>query len=439
MAETFELISGGSHLDLPPERWTGRVPAKWRARVPHYVSRSDGERLVVSTSSPLYGREHTHIRVRLADGFGGDASENETPQSTLEPDARLRAQDRAGLAAEIIFTHPHLPVFLGMVASHDVEGIGTLQAHPLCSGFWRGVRDDEGYRALVRAYNSFLAEEYCAADPRRLIALGIIPDTGVDDAVDELAYCAEAGLRGVALHRFPSGRGYPTPGDDRFWREALALGMPIACYPTSPNVLLTTGERGLQTPTMPSLIDVPGNASPMLPRFGVETAVAPLQMAYSGLFDRFPDLRIYWADAHTSWLPNLLAQIDDEYKRDHHWGERVYWGGRFDGTGPMTYPPSHYLRTRCLWAYTNEPHMVRLRNAVGLTQLVWAADPDTASSTGERLQATVQRSCAGATEADRWRLLAGNAADFFHLSHALEAATFEGLGPSMVSSPGLRL
>ena len=83
--------------------------------------------------------------------------------------------------------------------------------------FWRGIADDEAYKAMIRAYNQWLAEEYCAYSPNRLIAMGVLPDTGVDDAVAEMEYCAGAGLKGVNLHRFPAGQSYVTPDDDRFW------------------------------------------------------------------------------------------------------------------------------------------------------------------------------------------------------------------------------
>lgn len=39
--------------------------------------------------------------------------------------------------------------------------------------YGRRIEDNTGYRAIVRAYNSWLAEEYCAAAPDRLI--GILP------------------------------------------------------------------------------------------------------------------------------------------------------------------------------------------------------------------------------------------------------------------------
>ena len=50
----------------------------------------------------------------------------------------------------------------------------------------------------------------------------------LDDAVKELEHCASLGLKGVTLNTFPSGHGYPTPEDDRFWAAALDLNIALA-------------------------------------------------------------------------------------------------------------------------------------------------------------------------------------------------------------------
>ena len=92
---------------------------------------------------------------------------------------------------------------------------------------WRGIRNDEVYRSVVRAFNEYLGEEYCAAYPDRLLGLGVIPEVGVDAAITELKKCKELGLVGVTLNSFPSGKSFPTKDDDRFWAAAVDLDMPI--------------------------------------------------------------------------------------------------------------------------------------------------------------------------------------------------------------------
>ena len=114
---------------------------------------------------------------------------------------RLREQDRDGLDAEALFP----PVF--------------------ATRFIEAIQDREVYVSMVQAYNTFLAQDFCSVAPDRLIGNGVIPVTGIDDAVNELKRCSELGLRSVAFHQFPNGTGGPKPEDDRFWETALNLGM----------------------------------------------------------------------------------------------------------------------------------------------------------------------------------------------------------------------
>ena len=98
-------------------------------------------------------------------------------------------------------------------------------------GFWRGIRNDDAYKAVVRAYNDWLAEEYCCCFARSsLIGIGVIPITNVDDAVTELEHCAKLGLKAVAIDNFPGGYRYPTPADDRFWAAAIDLNMALTIH-----------------------------------------------------------------------------------------------------------------------------------------------------------------------------------------------------------------
>jgi hypothetical protein len=52
-----------------------------------------------------------------------------------------------------------------------------------------------------------------------LVAMGMVPDTGVEDAIAEMEYCAGGGLKGVCLYKFPNGKGIPCP-------KTIAFGNP---------------------------------------------------------------------------------------------------------------------------------------------------------------------------------------------------------------------
>src|SRR2546426_5505414 len=81
---------------------------------------------------------------------------------------------------------------------------------------------------MIQAWNTFLAQDYCSVAPDRLIGVGVIPITGIDDAVAELKRCKQIGLKAVTFYQFPNGGGFSQPEDDRFWSTAQEIGIGLA-------------------------------------------------------------------------------------------------------------------------------------------------------------------------------------------------------------------
>jgi uncharacterized protein len=179
------LISSDGHLEVLPERWTGRMPVRYRDKAPRTIKMPDGgDALLVEGQEPR--------PVPFLDLRAGRSNETWQPFGVTvadtagvgPPEQRIAEQDQDGLEAEVLFPN--------------------MQMGPR---LWRTMSDDLAYRAAVRAYNDWLGEEYCAVSRDRLIGLGVIPWTNLDDAVAELEHCATLGLRGVTLGVFPSGYG----------------------------------------------------------------------------------------------------------------------------------------------------------------------------------------------------------------------------------------
>ena len=106
-----------------------------------------------------------------------------------------------------------------------------LYGYPYLWDAIKQVDDGELRLACARAYNDWIAE-FSAHSPNRLIGLGRLPSTGVEDARQELLRCVEQlGLRGVVLDGWPSGSSSAAdPSDDPFWETANGLGVPISVH-----------------------------------------------------------------------------------------------------------------------------------------------------------------------------------------------------------------
>jgi predicted TIM-barrel fold metal-dependent hydrolase len=381
MASKYRLFSADSHLEISPQRWNGRVPQKYRDRAPRLIKLPNGGDGIIVEGQPVYvlglavaGRpyeEHQLTGLNYATSAGAGS-----------PEQRLKEQDRDGIDGEILYT-----------------SAGNLS-------FWRGIRNDDAYLAVLRAYNEFLVEEYTACNPERLLAMGVIPTHSVDAAVTELEYCAKAGLKGVLINTFPSGKLYPSLEDDRFWAASLDLNMPVTVHVG----LQKTDGPLFKYDKTPGEVAFGGDPIRVLTRFAGASGLNAVQLVLSGVFDRSPKLKIYWAETQMGWLPYFYEQLDDVYKRSRYWMEHSF------GLKPLKMEPSAYIREHCLWGFIYDPIGVRLRYDVGVDRIMWGNDFPHSAGDWPNSKRVIEDMFSGVPADEKQKILVGNAVNYFHLN-----------------------
>ena len=382
MASKYRIFSADSHLEISTDRWTPRVPAKYRDRAPRMVKLPDGGDGIIIEGRDVYvlglaitGKPYEEHKLfgLTYQGSPGAGS----------PEERIHEQDQDGVDGEVLFT-----------------SAGNLS-------FWRGIKNDEAYRAVVHAYNEFLAEEYCAVDRDRLLAMAVIPSSGVDDAIAEMEYCARAGLKGIALNSFPSGKGFPTPEDDRFWAAVIDIGIPLTVH---------VGFLGREGPTFkyprtPGEVAFGGDPIRVLTRFGGSSGLNAIQLILSGVFERFPKLKIFWAETQMGWLPYFYEQLDDVYKRSRFWIARDF------GIEPLKRKPSEYIREHCWWGFIYDPIGLRLRHDINIDRIMWGNDFPHSAGDWPHSRQVIKEMFKGIPEDEQYKMLVSNAVEFFHLEN----------------------
>jgi uncharacterized protein len=393
MPRNYRYVSADSHLEIDSKHWLGHVPAKYRDYAPRLVRQPNGSDawtigdkiMRPAAAADLYGGKGRDQYVPFEGRYEG------TP-GTGSAEQRLREQDQDGIDAEVLFP--------------------SQQGGPK---FWRRVEDDDAYKAIVRAYNTWLKEEYCAADPERLIGVGILPlVNNVDDVIEELEFCAEAGFKTVLLQGFPTGKAHPSDEDDPFWARSLELNMPVSVHVD----LERTGER------KGPLFKYPRESEEIMKkltqdlvyqvgRFGPvrgNGSIAAVQWVLSGLFDRFPKLRIFFAENQIGWIPFFLQGADVRYDRHHHWADRLL------GLKPLGRSPSEYIREHFYWGFQFDRVGVELRHKINVDRLMWGSDfPHQESDWPESLR-IIDKNFTGVPDAEKHKMVCGNAIEFFRLS-----------------------
>ena len=136
MVAAYRYVSADSHLEIDSRYWAPRVAAPHRERVPRLIRLPDG-----SDAWLVEGRPLREVPWDLYGGKGRDRwspvgqNYETTPGADGDPAQRVRLQDEDGIDAEVLFPN---------------QAAGP--------NFWRHIRSDDVYRAVIRAYNEWLAE-----------------------------------------------------------------------------------------------------------------------------------------------------------------------------------------------------------------------------------------------------------------------------------------
>ena len=389
MALDFKPISADGHLEVKPERWVHRVPAKYRDRAPRSITLPDGADGLLIEGQPLLEQNFIDLRAGRSSGdWSPVGTKVEDAAGTGSAEQRLSEQDTDGLAAEVLYPN--------------------MVAGPV---LWRNITHDEPYKAMVRAYNDWLGEEYCSVNRERLIGMGVLPWTNVDDCIEEMEHCAKLGLKGVMLGTLPSANGYPTPEDDKFWAAVVDMQMPITCHVAFNN----TGKRANQ-PTFRYPNEDPAIMAkvrrPLLEwitNFGLRPAVSVTQMVMSGVFDRFPTLQMYFAETRLGWVPFWLEHADLWYDRHVGWAQELL------GFQPMKRKPSEYVNDHVSFSVQYEHVAVELRHHVGIDHIMFATDFPHIECEYPNTLPLVEAIYANVPSNESYRILAGNVINYFGL------------------------
>lgn len=261
-----------------------------------------------------------------------------------DSDVRQAALEADGVVAEVLYPNTVPPFFPrgGLVA---------------------GVPTKDEYRlrlAGLRAHNRWLAE-FCALLPGRRAGVAQIMLNDLDDAIADVHWIADHGLFGGALiPAVPPGSPIEplhSPRYDPVWRACEERGVVINIHGGS-----GSPDQGMYPSS--------------LAMFVLEAsyyAHRPLwSLILSGVFDRFPGLRLAFAESGSAWVPQTLQAMDTIQAKQET-----------GNIGVMTIPnpfrlarkPSEYWQTNCwLGASFMTRGDAEDRDRVGVDRIMFGSD-----------------------------------------------------------------
>src|SRR5262249_10682506 len=216
MARQYRIVSADSHTLEPPDLWEKWLEKRYLETAPKLVEDKDGGHgwLYMGATTPEPLGLVTCVGTRPADLKGTGAPHRKpTNPATREIDpgcytgeGRLAILDQDGVDAEILY--PPQRAMLTFMKNQDTGA----------------------HLAGIQAYNRWLKDGFCKADPERLIGIFQMPNVGIETSVSELKRAKKEGFKGVALSAWPSGGDNLSAADDAFWEAAAEIDMPVSIH-----------------------------------------------------------------------------------------------------------------------------------------------------------------------------------------------------------------
>jgi len=365
-------ISADSHIVEPPNCYVDYIEPKYRDIAPRVEKNVKGVDVfeIEGLNNPI------PIGLLAAAGMTPpevkamrEASYSDITAAAYDPNARIEAQERDGVAGEIIFAS------IGMV---------------LCS-----IPDYDFKRACMRAYNRWLLQDFCAAQPKRLFGLAQCAVSSVDEAIEDFIEAKEAGAVGMMMTGDPAHEDYDHPDYARLWDCAIDLEMPISFH------ILTSRDYDAAT-ALKSPRGHKANAFMNLTR-GVQDILG--LFVFGGVFERHPELHMVVAEADAGWVPHWM------YRSDHA-AER--WGSAMQRT--ISKKPSEYVLSNAHFTFQDDKTAYESPMMVDSECLMWASDFPHTDSTWPWSQDVLASQTGHLTEDQRNRVLHDNVVKVFHLA-----------------------
>lgn len=233
------------------------------------------------------------------------------------------------------------------LADMDAEGIDvSLFFHARAMSLIR-MRDKAFFGRCMDVYNEWLAE-HCAASPDRLVGVGILPtifDPGRTGAY--LAWMKRIGLKALEIPSAPKDVPYNSSAMEPLWEALADSGIPVMFHIGA--YLEFRGQGALGA-------NLTKNLGPYRPLWSL--------LAFSGILERHPGLKIVFCEGGFGWVPWTLQDAD-----------RVYQTYETELRPKLKELPSFYFRRQCYSAVMHDDVGLKLARDYDLTgNLLWSCD-----------------------------------------------------------------
>ncbi len=310
------VISADDHLIEPPHLWRDNMPAKWRDSAPQN----------------WYDEAGYHLEV---DG---------------------RSFDTPGLNSHLVEGRPGMADQAQRLIDMDIEGVDIGFVFPQKALGLFSIEDKQKMVAAYDVYNEYLAD-WCTYDNDRLFGIGVLPTIFEPEATRDYIEKLKAwGFKAMEIPSYPVDVRYNSSKMAPMWDAIEESGIALSFH-IGEN-LITGGSGALGTF--------------LLSQFQSFRKLWGL-LAFSGTFERHPELKVIFTEGGIGWVPTALFDAD-----------RLYREFESEMRPQLAELPSYYWWQNCYSTFMDDPTGIREIDQIGADHAMWTFDyPHPESTLGE--------------------------------------------------------
>ena len=335
----YTRISADCHLDLcwlPPDLFTANCAAAMKDRMPYVTDGPKGPVWVTKQGGNLglmngmgsAGREYVPGQIHRSDRMASTGLYEDGKRGIrrlTDPDLRLKDQERDGVQAEVLY--------------------GIL-------GTTRRLNDAEAAVELMRIYNEWLAG-FCDVHPDRYAGLACIPTTRWRPPwTKSRRVMKRGGVRGLELANQHDIVPLWDPQWAPLWEVVNEARLPLHFH--------TVGGQRPDFEKLPRPLAQVARAV-HITGFQMHMASILTSMIFSGVLERYPNMKIVIGESGIGWIPYVIDRMDAE------------WEDQFKDLS-LTMPPSGYWRRQCRATYQTDRIGIKLIDDLGHDTIMWGSD-----------------------------------------------------------------
>ena len=302
------LISVDDHIAEPADMFEAHVPAKYKDSAPRVVNEPDG--IQQWYYGEVRGRNMglNAVAGKPREMYNIDASRyDEMRPGCFNVDERIRDMNAGGQLAGLNF--PNFTGFSGQVLNQGPDRDVNL--------------------VMIKAYNDWHVDEWCAAYPGRFIPCGILPLYDVTEAAKEVKRLADKGCHAVTFSENPEALQMPSI-HTKYWYplfEAVCENKTVLCT----HVGSASRSPMVSTDAPPS---VQMTASSMMSMFTFT------ELIWAEFYADFPEIKFSLTEGDVGWIPYFLWRAEHVYNRHSGWTLAKFPPGY---SGPTDVFKRHFL------------------------------------------------------------------------------------------------